>query len=161
MTRDQNGTFFHELALSTSKASYYPLALLCGRLSLTVAQSHFIFDAPDIDKRAALHICAERNGHSLAKALLKFGANPNLPDHHFSTPLHTALRLGNDALASLLLDFGADPRLLNRSGKSTRDFARTDEIKNRIDQSLASFESIEISRFLGPAQSKKASDSRL
>jgi len=81
--------------------------------------------ADDAEQDTPLHDAAQRGGVALAGLLLRYGADPNLPNAFGRTPLHTAcLQLPwqqEPALVEMLVDHGADPRLRDNSGRLPQD----------------------------------------
>jgi ankyrin repeat protein len=64
----------------------------------------------------ALHSAALMGHKKVVKALLKYGANPNMPDQDKLYPLHLAAREGRTAICNLLLKAGADKAQQTISG---------------------------------------------
>jgi hypothetical protein len=64
---------------------------------------------PERHRWRPLTIAAANGHYEVAEALLKRGADPNVPNVHGRTPLAFAARYGNQPLVQLLLNFGADP----------------------------------------------------
>ncbi|GBF50917.1 ankyrin repeat protein [Leptospira ryugenii] len=98
-------------------------------------------------RMTALHWCALFGEPSLAKRLLKSGAEVNIPDFRGNTALHEACKFGHSSVLALLLEFGAKANLLNEDGKTGRDLAfeeletaklqADDENQNRFQRILS------------------------
>jgi len=76
---------------------------------------------PDMRLGTALHVAIHYGDVQTVEALLKAGADPNLPGDDGRTPLcelafHQSLSAQAPAIASLLLRYGADPALLDDWG---------------------------------------------
>ena len=73
---------------------------------------------------APLHAACARRNTPMVEALLRAGADPNLPQAGGFTPLQAAAQHGDAATAGLLLLFGADVGLKNDKGETAADIAR-------------------------------------
>ncbi len=62
------------------------------------------------------------------RALLKRGADANLPDAESNTPLIIAALLQSKQLISLLLEAGADPSIKNQDGYSAADYTTREDL---------------------------------
>ena len=70
------------------------------------------------DGNTDLHDAAA-NGHlERTIALLREGADPNLPDEHGNTPLHNSAYVNATEITERLLDAQADPNAVNRDGNT-------------------------------------------
>ena len=63
-----------------------------------------------------LHAVRHHKNPSLARKLLKAGADVDWPDGDLRTPLHHAAAQGSFELVHLLMEFGADPHLSSERG---------------------------------------------
>lgn len=68
-----------------------------------------LYAGVEVDERneygqTALYVCAWKNHHDVAVALLHYGANPNLTAHDGSSPYQIASLLGHDELRQLLAE---------------------------------------------------------
>lgn len=72
---------------------------------------------------AALHAACARRDARMVEALLRAGADPNLPQADGFTPLHAAAQHGDAAIAGMLLLFGAEPGQKNDKGDTPADIA--------------------------------------
>ena len=58
------------------------------------------------------------------KALLRLGADPNIPAFNGNTPLHSVVEKGYDVkVFTLLVEYGANPDLRGRDGRTVREIA--------------------------------------
>lgn len=71
----------------------------------------------------ALHSASLLGHKKIVKALLKYGANPNLPDQDQLYPLHLAAREGHTAICNLLLKAGANKMQQTTSGATALHLA--------------------------------------
>jgi len=85
----------------------------------------FIRGAGDIDsrgrgqlERTPLHMAIEFGQVSVARLLIRLGADVNARDYRKTQPLHVAAEVGQSAIVKLLLDRGADPMALDTFGES-------------------------------------------
>ena len=60
----------------------------------------------------------------ICNLLLEFGAQVNIRNQHFHTPLHSAVSIGRSEVVNLLLTAGADSKCMNLQGETTMDMAR-------------------------------------
>lgn len=74
---------------------------------------------------APLHAACARRDARMVEALLRAGADPNLPQAGGFTPLHAAAQHGDATIAGLLRLFGADLNQLNDKGESAAAIADT------------------------------------
>jgi hypothetical protein len=80
----------------------------------------------DPNEEHLLHHQAKHGRPRGVATLLKLGADPNLPDQDGNTPLHLLARTGvGKDLARLLLDAGARTDIVNTSGLTPVDVARS------------------------------------
>src|SRR5699024_91248 len=82
-----------------------------------------------VSRGADLDVRAEGRGHpplttallsgadENVSALLRAGANPDMPDGMGDTPLHVASQIGVAGLVIILLDAGANPTIRNQRGR--------------------------------------------
>jgi uncharacterized protein len=61
---------------------------------------------------------------SITKAILAYGAKPNVQNHYGSTALHFAATVGTLTTVRTLLDIGANPQLVDKNGRAAIDYAR-------------------------------------
>ena len=80
--------------------------------------------AQNAQRVAAIHAATARRDARAVEALLKAGADPDLPQADGVTALHAAAMHGDTTIVGLLLLFGADPTLRNAKGKTAADFAQ-------------------------------------
>lgn len=73
---------------------------------------------------APLHAACARRDARMVEALLRAGADPNLPQAGGFTPLHAAAQHGDAATAGLLRLFGADVNQTNSKGDTAAQLAR-------------------------------------
>jgi ankyrin repeat protein len=73
---------------------------------------------------APLHAACARRDARMVEALLRAGADPNLPQADGFTPLHAAAHHGDAAIAGLLLLFGSERGQKNDKGDTAADSAR-------------------------------------
>ena len=71
-----------------------------------------------------LHAACARRHTGMVEALLRAGADPNLPQAAGFTPLHAAAQHGDASIAGLLLLFGADRSQKNEKGETAAVIAR-------------------------------------
>lgn len=71
----------------------------------------------------ALRLCAELGNLEMAELLIKSGADPNLRQFRWNSPLMEAAKNGYIELAKLLLSHGAYVKFRNIDGKSALDLA--------------------------------------
>lgn len=70
----------------------------------------------------ALHVAVWRNDHAMVDLLLKFGADPDVPDGESGwTSLHRACYFGHLGLVARLLQVKANPRAEDRKGRTPFD----------------------------------------
>lgn len=85
-----------------------------------------------------LHVAVEHNHLTMAKELLRIGADPNQPADEGMTPLHLAVDVATDALdqvgvergygmIELLIRSGSDPQRQDDRGASPIDWAKNAE----------------------------------
>ncbi len=72
---------------------------------------------------APLHAACARRDARMVEALLRAGADPNLPQAGGFTPLHAAAQHGDAAIAGLLRLFGADLNQTNDKGETAAAIA--------------------------------------
>lgn len=76
----------------------------------------------------------------MCELLLKYKADPNIPNHVFGrTPLHYAVDCGNLDAVRVMLEYNGDPLIrdkviYNQQNKSAYDLSRDAEIHNLIVQ---------------------------
>jgi len=110
-----------------------PLFKICQNNEMSLKDKVLLLDAilplhASIDHQSnsgmtALHWCSMFCEPTIAKKLIKSGANIHLSDNQGFAALHEACRYGNTSVLALLLEAGGDAKLLGKNGKSGRDFA--------------------------------------
>lgn len=68
----------------------------------------------------------------LIEVLLALGADPNVPNAYGELPLNLAVRHGYHSVVRMLILAGADLTLRNHRGKSARDLATDDRMKDLL-----------------------------
>ncbi len=87
--------------------------------------------------RTALIIaCAYYGGVPLCRVLLDHGANVNAVTVNGETALMLAASNAKSDLVSYLLQRGADPKLMDKSGKTTLDYAKSAKIDETLKKSM-------------------------
>jgi len=71
----------------------------------------------------ALRLCAELGSLEMAEMLIKHGADPNLRQFRWNSPLMEAAKHGHIQIVRLLLKHGAYTKFRNTDGKSALDLA--------------------------------------
>ena len=104
------GSLFSEANMTFQKTSKLEEAVLSGAAT-TVEQ--LINDKTDINLKNSmgetlLHLATCRNFVSVARVLLRHGANPNARTNDMDTPLHSSSVQGYTNVVQLLLENGAD-----------------------------------------------------
>jgi serine/threonine-protein phosphatase 6 regulatory ankyrin repeat subunit B len=101
----------------------------------------------DRDGNTALWIATTEAKFEVVRALLRAGANPNLPNHKGGLPITMAASNGLTDRVQLLLAFGADPRLKVNDEPSALETVRREapnaEVKASFDEMARLFESYE------------------
>ncbi len=87
--------------------------------------------------QTALHLVV-RYGHSDAvEILLSNGANLEAKDKRQQTALHYASRFGRPEIVQYLLTEGASPNTRDQDGKTPREVAKKNEVREAFDSFLA------------------------
>lgn len=73
----------------------------------------------------------------MVELLITKGAMVNVKNRDGSTPLHRAAQFNTKAIAVLLLEAGADKTIKNECNKTAADVAKTEEIKEIINNYIA------------------------
>ena len=88
-------------------------------------------DLADIEKRVPLHYICSSLCDTVQKVrceimclLMTYGANPNLQDECFNTPLHLAVQADLAKVVEVLTEKGANPKLRNVDGLRPIDLAK-------------------------------------
>ena len=76
-------------------------------------------DSRELSQRAPLHIAALNGYIEVTRCLIQNGANVNVQDSNYNTPLHLAAQCGHTRTVDVLLQFGnADKTILNNEKKT-------------------------------------------
>ncbi len=86
-----------------------------GALHFTCASPSDVLFINEIDKKKRCDVVT---------VLLQNGANPNICDDKFETPLHLAARNGFAKVAEILIEFGADPTLRDIDGNRPLEYSQ-------------------------------------
>ncbi len=80
----------------------------------------------------ALHMASRRGTSGIAGALIDAGADLEAKDSNGQTPLRRAVNCGSVEVAALLIARGADVDAVGKDGKTSRDVARTEEMRGVV-----------------------------
>jgi len=82
-----------------------------------------------------LHHAAFRGDRRMMNLLLKKSANPNVPNFRYGrTPLHYAVDYERVKAVSMMMYYEADPNIIDCSGKSPLDLAKTPEMTQALTE---------------------------
>lgn len=88
-------------------------------------------------KTPLYHLLEGQRSDSVARDLLKAGANPNMPTATGVTPLMLAAEKDTGSVLRLLLDNGADPKAADSTGRTALMHAISKDNADAVDQLLA------------------------
>ncbi|GLD92765.1 hypothetical protein PINS_up001344 [Pythium insidiosum] len=89
-------------------------------------------DSCDGHKHTALSEAACQGNNDILRLLLERGADPNKVSDEKRSPLYRAAYNGHLETVTLLLESGADPRTLSKQSETAFDVAKTDEVRQCI-----------------------------
>lgn len=84
-----------------------------------------------------LHYAAFEGRAEACQALVDGGCDVDPRTDDLRTPLYQAAFCGHGACVKVLLDAGADKNVASKDGKTARDVAKDDEVKELLDSRSA------------------------
>lgn len=147
--RDDHYTPLHAICWQ-GEAESAAIQQATDRIIGLLVQAGVDVNARDIRGNAPLHEAAlgDRGNPTAIRALLKYGADPDLPNGTGETPLMIAAGMGELECVQVLLEAGANLRCTNRTGKTAIDYAQGNyqawqqinqsplEVRGKFDQDL-------------------------
>ena len=106
----------------------------------------FIIDETDSEGNSAIHLVVKKdniNFQDVIKVLLNFGADINLKNSRFQTPLHIAIANDNINLIRFLVSCDADLYVQNEDGETLKETLNIncqfdDDVNNNLKKSIFS-----------------------
>lgn len=138
--RQRNNYEIVDYLVSKRAAYTLPIAAACGdlkRVQVLLSQNNKDPNFEEACGKRALSAAAERNHQEIVEVLLKYGANPNLPEGPYCPngyALWSAARFGYTEIVELLLDHGADPNAQVDSSGSPIEATNDSQIRELLHQ---------------------------
>ncbi|MGL9762250.1 MAG: ankyrin repeat domain-containing protein [Wolbachia sp.] len=122
----------------TIKYTLLHVAIFSGRLDIVkhlIADKKADVDARGSDDKTALHLAAS-NGHldTVKYFVDEKNVDVNQLNNDGNTALHLAAENGNTEIVKVLLNAKADPLLKNKNGKTPRDLATDENVKQLLEE---------------------------
>ncbi|MGL9732334.1 MAG: ankyrin repeat domain-containing protein [Wolbachia sp.] len=122
----------------TIKYTLLHVAIFSGRLDIVkhlIADKKANVDARGSDDKTALHLAAS-NGHldTVKYFVDEKNVDVNQPNNDGNTALHLAAENGNTEIVKVLLNAKTDPLLKNKNGKTPRDLATDENVKQLLEE---------------------------
>jgi ankyrin repeat protein/serine/threonine protein kinase len=112
-------------------------------------------NATDEDGRTALHDAAANGRETTVEILIVTGADVKATDNDGSTALHDAAGYGyrRETIVEMLIVAGSDIKATDKQGRTPRDVARTDAIRELLDNAATRIDTCVVATMFDSSQS--------